>query len=146
MLSFIKKGPIDVVAKVTGGNGTIVTIPWSGLLTVNEIISGTPKVDLSGITFTGHYSTVLTISRNNEVLLSLPATGASFLNLSGQDMPNDPSNNTANLVVSISGGQGECWLRLKKVGGYETIETVGGGLWDSESNNEWDNSNLVWDI
>lgn len=45
-------------------------------------------------------------------------------------MPNDPSNNTANLVVSISGGQGECWLRLKKVGGYETIDTVSGGLWD----------------
>ena len=123
-LSYIKKNQIDVVAKVTGVDGTVVTIPWSGLLTINEIISGTPKVDLVGVSFTGHPLTVLTVSRNNQVLLSLPATGASFLNLSGQDMVSDISNNSSNIVVTITGGVGQCWLRLRKVGGYETIEPI----------------------
>jgi hypothetical protein len=144
-LRYLKKTQIDVVAKVSGGNGTTITIPLNDLVVANEIISGTPKVDLTGVTFTGHYLTVLTVTRNNQVLLTLPATGASFLNLSGQDLPSDISNNTSNLVVSITGGQGECWLRLKKVGGYESIEPVSGGsgLWDSLSD-FWDNPVLVW--
>ena len=82
------------------------------------------KVDLVGVSFTGHPLTVLTVSRNNQVLLSLPATGASFLNLSGQDMVSDISNNSSNIVVTITGGVGQCWLRLRKVGGYETIEPI----------------------
>lgn len=124
LLNYIKKSQIDVVVKVYGGNGTSITIPLSDLLVANEIISGTPKVDLIGVSFTGHHLTVLTVSRNNQVLLSLPSTGASFLNLSGQDLTSDTSNNTSNIVVTITGGEGQCWLRLRKVGGYETIEPI----------------------
>jgi hypothetical protein len=144
-LSYIKKSNIDVVAKVSGTAGTTVTIDLENLVVPNEYINGIPTVDLTGVSFTGHYLTVLTVKRNNKVLLSLPATGASFLNLSGQDFPSDNSNNTADLVVSITGGQGECWLRLKKVSGYETVDEQSNQseVWD-KLNYFWDTSELLW--
>lgn len=143
-VSFLKKSNRDVVAKVSGNSGTF-TIPLSDLVVNNEVINDTPIVSLVGVTFTGHFDSVITVSRNNTTLLTLPATAANFLDMTGDNFPRDNSNDTSDIVVTIAGGQGECWLRLKKVSGFEVVKTpiVGSNdLWDNTIT--WDSQDIVW--
>ena len=36
--------------------------------------------------------------------------------------PPESTENTSNIVVTISGGQAECWIRLRKVSGYKNTD------------------------
>jgi hypothetical protein len=59
--------------------------------------------------------------------------GASgFFDFSGAMVPPDDTENASNLVVTISGGEAQLWLRLRKVDGYlSKIETPLFGEYDN---------------
>lgn len=140
-VTYLKKTQSEVVVKVFGNSGD-ATIPLAELVSNGEEVSGTPFVQLAGVTWTGHYNTVMTISRNGTTFLTLPATGASFLNFSGQDLPPDNSNGTSDFVVTITGGVGQVWLKLKKVAGFSQPDWSDLTIWDNEQ--QWD-GDLMWE-
>lgn len=122
--SFTLKTHQDVVVKVAGEAGSTATIDLDSLIAAGQIVDGregaVKKVDIAAVTWTGHYDSIITISRNGVVIMTLPSTGANFLNFNGQDMPCDNIENESDVDVSIAGAQGEVWLRLRKVAGYRT--------------------------
>ena len=117
-ISYLKKTKKDVVVKVFGSPGA-TTINLNDLTADNETVDGTPKVNLIGVSWTGSNDTEITISRNSQVLLTLPSTGANHINFSGDNFTPDINNNTHNFSINMIGTQGQVWLRLRKLEGYE---------------------------
>lgn len=140
-LSYLKISKRDVVVKVFGSPGA-VTIDLEDLITDNEIIGDTPTVNLIGVCWTGTNDSEITISRNGQILLTCPSTGSQYLNFSGDTLIPDILNNTYNFNVNMVGTQGQVWLRLRKLSGYEV--PFDNGV-DAFSNPVFFDDNLSWD-
>lgn len=128
--TFLLRNHNEAVVKVMGPTGSTATIDLDTLIGSNQIVdlgvgAPVPTVDIAAVTWTGHFDTVITISRNAKVVMTLPSTGSNFLNFNGQDMPPDNTENTSDIAVSITGGQGEVWLRLRKIAGYRSSIELG---------------------
>ena len=115
-ISYLKRSNYETVIKVFGSPGTI-NLNLTDLVTDNEAVS-LPKVNLIGVSWTGSNDSEITISRNNQVLLTLPGTGANYINFSGDSFTPDIINNTHNFTINMVGTQGQVWLRLRKLEGY----------------------------
>lgn len=123
----------ETVVKVWGAAGVSETITLAGLLATGQVLNGaTQTVNVLGVSWTGSNENVSTVTRNTDRIFTLPGTGAATLELSGQNMPPDTVSNTYDLVVAITGGPGEVWIKLRKVSGYKTtIEPEQFGPYDN---------------
>ena len=122
----------EAVVKVWGAAGTSETIALADLIATGQVVSGTPTANVVGVTWTGANETVITVTRGAERVFTLPSTGSSTIDLSGQALPPDTVENTADLVVAITGGVGEVWIKLRKIEGYATtVETEQFGPYDN---------------
>lgn len=110
----------EAVIKVWGAAGTSETITLADLIAPGQVVSGTPTVNIVGVTWTGQNETVITVTRAAERVLTLPSTGSSTIDFSGQALPPDSVENTSDLVIAITGGVGEIWIKLRKIEGYAT--------------------------
>ena len=125
--TYMLKNNLDVVVKVQGPAGSTATINLADLATSAQVVEDrpgytTPTVDIAAVTWTGHYNAVITITRNNVVIMTLPSTGSNFLN----------SEHQSPFSISIADAQAELWLRLKKVAGYRsTVETEQFSVYDN---------------
>lgn len=130
----LKKTEKDCCVKISGPAGTVETITLAtDLLTDREI--PTPGADqvvnIIGLTWTGELDTMSQIVRNGVVITSMQANTTGQFDFEGQGMSPDTVENTSDLVVTITGGQSECWIRLRKVSGYTSkIETAIYGQYD----------------
>lgn len=117
----IKHTPIDVVVKVDGtAEAETIDLDVDLLHSTQELDGATQTVVITGLTWTGAANGIITITRNSEVITTLQANAAGFLHFSGQDMVPDNVNSTSDIVVTISGAQAECWIRMKKLSGYKS--------------------------
>ena len=112
----------EAVIKVSGGDATTETIVLADLATTpGQVLDGaTQTVNIVGVTWTGQNATEITVTRNSVVVMTLPSTGSTTIDFGGQALPPENTENTSSIDVSIAGGQGEVWLKLRKVGGYKT--------------------------
>lgn len=86
-----------------------------------QLLDGsTQAVNIIGATWTGAATGKITISRNSVTVMTLLADATGQLEFGGQQMIPDSVNNTSDIVVTISGAQAECWLKVRKVSGYKT--------------------------
>lgn len=117
----LKASDNEAVVKVAG-TAAAATIDLSAdLLSANQVLDGaTQTVSISGLQWTGGTDGIVEIKRNNVVIATLQANAGGALEMNGQMMIPDSVNSTYNLVVTISGAQCECWIRLKKVSGYKS--------------------------
>jgi len=87
-------------------------------------------VNIVGIAWMGAPEAVITISRDDETIMSLPCTGASTMDFTGQNMPPDSINNTDDLDITFE-GVGQLYIKLRKVSGYlQQIEDATYGSYD----------------
>ena len=130
--TILKNTNTEAVVKVAG-TAQAATIDLDvDLLPATQAASGTQRVNIAGVTYTGAASGVITISRNSVVIMTLLANTNGNLDFTGQDMIPDSVGNDQDIVVTISGAQAECWLRLKKVEGYVSkIEPEQFGIYDN---------------
>lgn len=117
-ISYLKKTQKDVVVKAFGYPGA-VTINLNDLVIDNET-SASPIVNLIGVSWAGSNDAEITISRNNQVLLTLASTGSNYINFSGDSFTPDINNNAHNFSINMVGTQAQVWLRLRKLDGYYT--------------------------
>jgi hypothetical protein len=134
----LKKTHQEVVIKVAGTAAaqTIDLASGSDMLAAGQALDGaTQTVNIVGVTWTGAAGGIITIGRGEAgatTIMTLQANSSNQLDLGGQQMVPDTTDNTTNIVVTISGAQSECWLKLRKVGGYKTtIETANFGIYDN---------------
>lgn len=91
-------------------------------------------VNIVGLSWSGAATGVISISRNSVVVATLQTNTPGTLDFSGNVMPPDVIENTKDIVVTISGAQAECWLKLRKVSGYAMpVENATYGSYDNPS-------------
>ena len=126
----------ESVVKVAGTAGEVtITLNSDCLASTTQALDGvTQTVNIIGLVWTGAADGIVTISRNSVIITTLQANAAGMLYFDGQSMIPDTIQNTSDIVVTISGAQAECWLRLRKVSGYATkVETAVFGAYDNQS-------------
>lgn len=124
--SILKKTHQEAVVKVSGSADS-ATISLSNDIVASGqeltgLLSSPPAiaVNITGLVWTGDTNGIITITRNSVVVATLQANAAGSLEFNGQSMIPDSTENWADLVVTISGAQAECWIKLRKVSGYRT--------------------------
>lgn len=130
--TILRKTHGEAVVKVAGTAAAETIVLATDLLNAGQALDGaTQSVSIVGVTWTGAADGVITITRNSAVIMTLQANAAGALEFGGQMMIPDSVNSTSDVVVTISGAQAECWLRLRKVSGYKTmIEDATYGAYD----------------
>jgi hypothetical protein len=117
----IKKTHQEAVIKVAGTAAAETISLASDLLPTGQVLDGaTQTVNIVGVTWTGAANGIITIARGATTIMTLQANSSNQLDLGGQQMIPDTVANTTDITVTISGAQSECWLKLRKVGGYKT--------------------------
>ena len=131
--TILKKTHQEAVVKVAGTAAAGTISLASDLLPTGQALDGgTQTVNIVGVTWTGAADGIVTVTRNSVVVMTLQANAAGALEFNGQMMLPDTIENTSDVVVTISGAQAECWLRLRKVGGYKTtVEPEQFGIYDN---------------
>lgn len=115
----LKLSERDAVVKVAGDAGTSTIGLQTDLKKTNEVVTGqTQHVAICGVQWTGTIDAVVTISRNDVVIMTLNCAAAGALEMNGQQMIPDDIQADKDIVVTITGTAAECWIRLKKVSGY----------------------------
>jgi hypothetical protein len=121
--NIFKKTYAEALVKVAGTAAAETISLATDLLATSDVVSGTPTVNIAAVTWTGTAAGVITITRGGVVVMTLNSGASGFLDFGGQIFPPDPTGNTSDIVVTISGGQAECWIRLRKVSGYATTNS-----------------------
>jgi hypothetical protein len=108
------------VVKVAGSGAAATIDLQTDLLKSNEVLDGTQRVEISGVQWSGAQDGVITITRNDVVVMTLQANATGSLDMGGVMITPDHVGNSVDIVVTISGAQAECWLRLRKSEGYKS--------------------------
>jgi len=115
----IKNTNTEAVIKVAGTDAAATIDLQTDLLNSSQALDGaTQTVNILSLNWTGANNGVATISRGGVTIATLQANAAGMMYFDGQSMAPDTIGNTADIVVTISGAQTECWLRVRKAGGY----------------------------
>ena len=115
----LKAAEVEAVVKVAGTAAAATISLANDILGPSQVTSGnTQTANIAGISWTGAAGSQIQISRNNVIVATLIGETAAQFDFSGQMMTPDTVENTSDVVVTISGAQAECWIRLKKTGGY----------------------------
>lgn len=112
------------IFKVQGSAGSSTISLATDLLGSNEVINGTPKVTIAGLSWTGTLDSIITITRNSVIIFTLQAGATGFLDFGGQMFPPDNIEDTSDIVVTINNNQGELYIRLRKVAGYKNTDEL----------------------
>lgn len=134
--TILKKTQTEAIVKVAGtaAAGTIDLDVDLVASTESAGTAGTQLVNISAVQWTGAAGGVITITRNSVVIMTLQANASGNFDMTGQEMIPDSVENDSDIVVTISGAQAECWLRLRKVAGYNTkIQPEQYGIYDDET-------------
>ena len=120
--SILRQTHQETVFKVWGPAGTTETVSLASdlLSPAQELDGSTPKANIVGTTWTGQNATEITVARGGTTIMTLPSTGSSTIDFGGQALPPDSTNNTNDFTVSIAGGVGEVWVKVRKVSGYRS--------------------------
>jgi len=133
--TIVKNVHQEAVVRVAGDSGSATVDLSVDLLNTGLVLDGsTQSVNITGVNWTGGTGGIITITRNSVVVMTLQAGAAGMIFFDGQTMPPENTENTSDIVVSISGAQSECWIKLRKVSGYKTtIEPEQFGPYDNPS-------------
>lgn len=117
----MKKTHQEAVVKVAGTAAAATVDLSADLVAAGQVLDGaTQKVSIVGVTWTGAADGIVTIARNSVTIMTLQANAAGMLYFDGQTMIPDNLEESSDIVVTISGAQAECWLKLRKTSGYKT--------------------------
>lgn len=130
--TILKNTEHESIVKVQGtAAAATIDLQTDIVAPTQETDGATQKVVITGVQWTGATGGVIQITRNSVVIMTLVAEGAGALEMNGQAMVPDSTEFASDIVVTISGAQAECWLKVKKVSGYKSkIETGIFGSYD----------------
>ena len=134
--TILKNTNQEAVVKVAGTAAAATIDLSTDLVAATQAIASpsTQVVNIAGLVWTGASGGVITITRNSVVIATLQASPSGAIDFTGQMMIPDTISNTSDIVVTISGAQAECWIRLRKVSGYDSkVEYATYGSYDDET-------------
>lgn len=130
---------IGLIATVTtdtaltlAGNAAITLGTTSAYKVAAGVDGSTQTVNIVSVCWSGANNGIIEISRNSVIIMTLQANAAGSFEFGGQLMIPDNIENTKDIVITVSGGQAELWMRLRKVSGYKvSTELANFGSYDN---------------
>lgn len=117
----LKNTQQESIVKVAGTDGSAtVDLSVDLLMAAQELDGSTQTVNIVGVMWSGATGGQIQITRNSTVVKTMVAESGDYHDYSGQDMCPETTENTSDVVVTISGAQAECWLKLRKVAGFKS--------------------------
>lgn len=114
----------EAIIKIDGPVGTVTIDLDVDLVGDNEVVDN-PVVNFVSLLSAGEPAGAISLTRNAEVLYSVTTGTISKIDLQDERIT-DGTNNTFDLVVTTSGAECQCIIRLRKVSGYKTTVEVNG--------------------
>lgn len=133
--TILKNTNNETIIKIAGtADGATIDLQTDCLASTQELSGGTQTVNIAGVQWVGLADASITITRNSTNILTLPGGGADSIDFAAGQGFVDTINNTSDIVVTIAGAEAQCYLVLRKVGGYATkVETAVFGAYDNQS-------------
>lgn len=131
--AILRKTEAKVAVKLYGATlNETVSLAVDCLASTEALTAGgTPTANIQAVTWTGTPGSVITITRNAVVILTVPVDAAGFFDFSDKEF-SDNIENTSNIVVTSTGGIVQLYMILRKVTGYSSkIETAQFGSYDN---------------
>ena len=121
----------EAIVKVAGTAGSATIDLQTTILAATQALDGaTQTVNLVSMSYTGLTGATVTIARNGTNIITAYAEGSDTLDFAGMGFV-DTVQNTQDIVVTIAGAEAQCYLTLRKVGGYATkVENATYGAYD----------------
>ena len=119
--TIMKNTQQEAVVKIAGTAGSATIDLQTDILATPQALDGaTQTVSIVGVMWSGETLGKVQLTRNSVVVKTMMADAADYHDYSGQDMIPESTEGTSDIVVTISGAQAECWLKLRKVSGYKS--------------------------
>ena len=133
--TILKNTAQEAVVKIAGTAAAATIDLQTDILNASQALDGaTQTVNIVGVQWVGLPNATITISRNSVSILTLPGGGADYMEFAAGNGFVDTIENTSDISVTIAGAEAQCYLILRKVGGYAPkIETAQFGAHDDES-------------
>lgn len=111
----------ESIIRIAGTDGSATIDLQTDILPSTQELDGTTQTtNIVGIMWSGAAGGQVQIARNSSIIKTMITDAADYHDYSGQDMCPETTANTYDIVVTISGAQAECWLKVRKVGGYKS--------------------------
>lgn len=125
----------ETVIKVAGtAASATIDLQTDCLAGAQALAGATQTVNIVGCQWVGLPNSTVTITRNSVNILTLPGGGADYIEFAAGSGFVDTIENTSDIVVTIAGAEAQCYLTVRKVGGYATkVETATYGAYDDET-------------
>lgn len=122
----------ETVVKVAGASAAATIDLQTDCLAATQALDGaTQTVNIVGLQYTGLASSSITVSRNSTNIFTIGAEGEGTIDLAAGAGFVDPIENTFDITVTIAGAEAQCYLVLRKIGGYATkVENATYGAYD----------------
>jgi hypothetical protein len=133
--TILKNTNNETIIKVAGtAAAATIDLQTDCLATTQALNGATQTVNIAGVQWVGLPDAVVTIARNSTNILTLPGGGADYLEFAAGNGFVDNIQATNDIVVTIAGAEAQCYLILRKAGGYATkVETAVFGAYDNET-------------
>jgi hypothetical protein len=134
--TILKNTNQESVVKVAGTAASATIDLSTDLVASTQAVPApsTQYVNIAGVQWVGLPNATITITRNSVNILTLPGGGADYIEFAAGSGFVDNIENDSDIVVTIAGAEAQCYLVLRKVGGYATkVETAVFGAYDDES-------------
>jgi len=131
--TILKNTNQETIIKVAGtAAAATINLQTDCLASTQSLSGATQTANIVGVQWIGLSNSVITITRNSVNVNTINAEDGGSLFLAEGYV--DPTENTSNVVVTISGAEAQCYIKLRKVGGYASkVETAVYGAYDDES-------------
>lgn len=130
-LTVLKNTNQETIVKVSEIGSETINLQTAITASTQEVVGNTQTVNIVGIEYTGLAGSTVTITRGETTVTSILAEGHDVIGLAAGFGFVETTENTSNITVTIAGANAQCYLTLRKVGGYATkVENATFGSYD----------------
>lgn len=133
-LTVLKNTNQETIVKVSEIGSETIDLQTAITAATQEVSGATQTVNIVGVEYTGLAGSTITIVRNGVTVTSLLSEGHDVVGLSAGFGFVETTENTSDITVTIAGANAQCYLTLRKVGGYANkVENATYGAYDDPS-------------
>jgi hypothetical protein len=133
--TILKNTNQEAIVKIAGTAAAATIDISADILAATQALAGdTQTVNIVGAKWHGLSGSTITVTRNSVNILTLPGDAPHDIDMAAGSGFVDTEENTSDIVVTIAGAEAQCYLILRKVGGYATkVETAVYGAYDDQT-------------
>ena len=133
--TILKNTNQETIVKIAGTAAAATIDLSTDLVASSQALDGaTQTVNIVGAKWHGLSGSTITVTRNSVNIMTLPGDAPHDIDMAAGSGFVDTEENTSDIVVTIAGAEAQCYLILRKTGGYATkVETAVYGAYDNES-------------